>query len=60
MPQARYLTYNDRRYRREKVLHAWQQGPHYRGKSRDLAERYGLSRNRVNTFVREAGLRRRK
>lgn len=59
MPHARFLTYNDRAYRREKVIRAWQQEPHYRGKSREVAERYGLSRNRVNTIVREAGLRRR-
>ena len=57
MTRARFLTFNDRRYRREKIIAAWQAGECSRTKSREIAERYGLSRNHVNSIVREAGLR---
>jgi Mor family transcriptional regulator len=54
MPQARFLTYNDRAYRREKVVAAYKQG----AKVPELAERYGLSRNHIYTILLAAGMRR--
>lgn len=53
MPRARFLTYNDRAYRREKVVAAYKAG----AAIPELSERYGLSRNRIYTIVNEAGFR---
>jgi Mor family transcriptional regulator len=56
MPKARFLTYSDRAIRREKVVTDYRFGREIP----DLAEQYGLSRNRVRTILRDAGFRRRR
>lgn len=53
MPQARFLTYSDRAYRREKVVAAYKAGAGIP----ELVERFGLSRNRIYAFVNAAGFR---
>lgn len=54
MPQARFLTFNDRAYRREKVV-----AEHRRGaKPRELANKFGLSLWYVRDVVRLASRRR--
>jgi Mor family transcriptional regulator len=53
MPRARFLTYNDRAYRREKVAAAYKAG----AAIPELAERFGLSRNRIYAIVNAAGFR---
>lgn len=55
MPQARFLTYNDRAYRREKVAAAYKAG----AAIPELAERYGLSRNRIYAVLSDAKVPRR-
>jgi Mor family transcriptional regulator len=54
MPRARFLTHNDRAYRRQKVVDAYNRG----APVRDLAERYGLSRWYVREVLRNAGVSR--
>lgn len=54
MPQAQFLTHNDRRYRSEKIVDAYLAG----GSSRQLAERFNLSDGRVREIVRHAGVAR--
>lgn len=52
MPQARFATYNDRRYRREKIVAARRDG----ARLDELVARYGLSANWTRTILREAGM----
>lgn len=54
MPQARYLTYNDRAYRREKAIAEYQRGAGFR----EVAAKYGLSYNYVRHIMRQAGVTR--
>ncbi len=54
MPAARFLTYNDRAYRREKVVAAYKAG----AKPLELVERFGLSSQRIYTILIDAGMRR--
>lgn len=51
MPKARFLTYNDRAYRREKVAAAYMAG----AAIPELAERYGLARNSIYRILNAAG-----
>lgn len=50
MPIARFLTYNDRAYRREKVIAAYKRD----GDLRKAAEQYGVSYKWARQFVRLA------
>ena len=54
MPQARYLTYNDRAYRREKAIRAYERGAEFR----EVAAMYGLSYNYVRHIMRQSGVTR--
>ena len=53
MPKARFLTYNDRAYRREKVVAAYKAGADIP----ELMERFGLARNTIYPIVNAAGFR---
>lgn len=53
MPRARFLTYTDRAYRREKVAAAYRAGADIP----ELRERYGLSRTTIYAIVNAAGFR---
>lgn len=53
MPPAQFLTYNDRAYRREKVVAAYKAGAGIP----ELVARFGLSRNTIYIIVNAAGYR---
>lgn len=55
MTAARFLTHNDRRYRREKIVAAYLRG----GCSRSVAAMFRLSDGHVRWILREAGVARR-
>lgn len=55
MPYARFLTFGDRAYRREKMIAAYRRGY----SSRAVAEQFGMTDSYVRQVMRDAGVVRR-